>query len=121
MKFNSSKIIIIIIIIISIVTVNINYTFSIINSRNLILINILNHKENYFEGINNSLNRFEIANLFEEEYEDIRKLIIFGNWGNDLISKNNMFSSISEDEIIYILDKYASLKKFRDKRIKYTL
>ncbi|MEA1975616.1 MAG: hypothetical protein U9N10_08760, partial [Bacillota bacterium] len=64
MKFNSSKIIIIIIIIISIVTVNINYTFSIINSRNLILINILNHKENYFEGINNSLNRFEIANLF---------------------------------------------------------
>ncbi|MEA1975169.1 MAG: serine hydrolase, partial [Bacillota bacterium] len=45
-----------------------------------------------------------------EEYEDIRKLIIFGNWGNDLISKNNMFSSISEDEIIYILDKYASLK-----------
>lgn len=95
--------------IISIVSVNTSYSFTRLSST---VINASVPQVPWVHAIKNSSERYKMANLIDEDYPDIKKAILLGNYKSEAFKG---FVPISKSELIYILDRYATLKNLEMK------
>lgn len=106
----------VILLLISIIA-NTSYGFSMINGKDIGLITFLTNRNYFINPINNTITRYKIAESFGEEHEALKESILIGQWNQKHSPGMNLFSPISKNEIVHILNEYASLKKLEIKTL----
>jgi len=116
MRRNYFKVIITLILI-SGLTLNIGYALSDENIENKSLFKMLNPLGPSVELIDNVLERHKVADLIDEGHGNIKDLIIYGNLNSDPDNRYRVFSTITKDELVQVLDKYAIQKGLQIKEV----